>query len=311
LTAGQEEDGRIRTSCSLRGFETRMDNMKAKESMRVLLYLELVKRHWASRARLFGGFENNPFVLPVFPIVSFVVQRSAKMAVCLAAVVILFGGFCVPAIGEPTLDLTEESSGSIGVAFVRLSTNQEVAQGYNTAARPLMFDENNSPQFTRELLLSSVPVVDIGGTDYREFLLDINQNGTVSGRVLSLDTIEIYLANAGNLTGYPANLGTKIYDLDAGDSDNWILLDYKLNHGSGSGDMFAYIPDSLFVGGEYVYLYSKFGESENEAYPNNAGFEEWAVRIGEPLAIIPAPGAVVLGSIGVCFVGWLRRRRTL
>src|SRR5258708_28479683 len=36
-------------------------------------------------------------------------------------------------------------------------------QGYNTDARPLQFDENKSPQFTRSLRASEVPLVLVGG----------------------------------------------------------------------------------------------------------------------------------------------------
>jgi hypothetical protein len=82
-----------------------------------------------------------------------------------------------PAKAGVTLDLTSAgSSGYIGGAyfkqvdpqptgtgvidsFVRLSTNQDIEQGYNTDARPLEFDENNSPQFTRALPLSDQRVL--------------------------------------------------------------------------------------------------------------------------------------------------------
>jgi hypothetical protein len=293
--------------------------MKAKDGIKILLNFRLLTKCWMSRVILFGRVG-----LPVLIIVTLALQRSKKLAVCLAVVMLLFAGFCVPAVAGPALDLTQVDSGMIGDAyfmraysqstgtgvidpFVRLSTNQPISMGYNTSARPLEFDENNSPQFTRTLSLSEIPVSNIGGIDYRGFLLDINQNGTTDGRILSLDQIEIYLSDDPDLKGYPGNLGILVYELDTATADNWIKLNARLNHGSGSGDMLAYIPDSLFVGGDYVYFYSTFGEN----CPNNAGFEEWAVRKGEPLPVIPAPGAVVLCSIGICLVGWLRRSETL
>src|SRR5690242_11620025 len=47
-------------------------------------------------------------------------------------------------------------------SFVRIqgaAAGGGAEQGYNTTARPLQFDENKSPQFTRSLTLGQVPVV--------------------------------------------------------------------------------------------------------------------------------------------------------
>src|SRR5262245_21293305 len=81
-------------------------------------------------------------------------------------------------------------------SFVRVqgaNAGASVEHGYNTDARPLQFDENNSPQFTRSLRLGDVPLTSNGGTLYREFLLDINQKS--SAPLLSLAELRIYVTN--------------------------------------------------------------------------------------------------------------------
>src|SRR5205823_2080666 len=75
-----------------------------------------------------------------------------------------------------------------------------VEQGYNTSVRPLQFDENKSPVFTRSLQLSESPDVTIDGVSYHEFLLDINQSS--SNPLLSLDELRVYTSNSARLSGY-------------------------------------------------------------------------------------------------------------
>jgi hypothetical protein len=162
-------------------------------------------------------------------------------------------------------------------SFVRiqaLGNKATTEQGYNTSARPLAYDENNSPNFTRTLAVADVPAVTVDGIRYREFLLDINQKASAS--LLSLDAVKLFVSDdpalhgaldgAGNLPG-----AIKTYDTGAG---NWVKLDARLSTGSGSSDMVLDVPEAALAGGQYVYLYSKFGANAAA----NGGFEEWAVQ---------------------------------
>jgi len=174
--------------------------------------------------------------------------------------------------------------------------------GYNTTG-VREFDTTPGP---KALLLSEIPIVALGGTNYREFWLDINQNSTHP--ILSLDKLKIHIGSVSNLTGYLTNLdfGAPIYDLDAG-GDNYVKLDYNLNPGSGKGDMLLFVPDSAFTealnynptGNNYIYLYSMCGATID----GSDGFEEWAVGIGEP--IIPEPATMMLLALGMIL---LRKR---
>lgn len=182
--------------------------------------------------------------------------------------------------------------------FVRIEMNG-TEQGYNTSAATLPFDELPGP-WTHDLSLGDIPVVSVGGLNYLEFQLDINEVGAGDLQLLSLDEVQIFTSPVGELNSTDLrSLGALRYQMDFGE-DSHVLMDYRFGAGSGESDMRMLIPIGFFAGArsdEYVYLYSQFGLNAQ----STAGFEEWRVAMPEPASAI----LLVLG--GAC--GLLRRRR--
>jgi hypothetical protein len=143
----------------------------------------------------------------------------------------------------------------------------------------------------------------VGNTSFFKVLLDINQ--TSNSPLLSLDQLQFYTSPTGSQTTKDvSSLGTLRYSFSPGDA---VYLDYSRNHGSGSGDMFAYIPTSAFDGtssSDFVYLYSHFGNT----HLSNDGFEEWALVVNpvpEASTFFPVIGLIV----AVVSTYELRRRK--
>ncbi len=230
------------------------------------------------------------------------VERLEARDVPSSTVVNLTAAHASGSVNEALFQQTDAQPTGTGKirSFVRLQPGGAGTheQGYNTDARPLQFDENTSPQFTRSQLLNAVPLVSVNGVNYRQFLLDINQKS--SSPLLSLDELRVYTAGTANLSGYDAaskTLGgqSALYDLDAG-GDSSVTLNARLNSGSGAGDMFLLVPDANFVAspaGSNVYLYSKFGDANGA----NGGFEEWAVKVNNPSGPTPTGTGSISGTI--------------
>lgn len=161
--------------------------------------------------------------------------------------------------------------------FVRIQGHDKsgIEQGYNTSGRPFAFDEKEPANYTHDVQVKDLGAgVNVNGVDYYQFLLDVNEPGGRKSNI-SLDSLKLFTSDTGSKTTADVDsLGTLRYDL----GNNWILLDASRNSGSGSGDMYAYIPKSLFAGAngdDYLYFYSKFGAAE-DGTEAEAGFEEWA-----------------------------------
>jgi hypothetical protein len=179
-------------------------------------------------------------------------------------------------INRAEFDWTPEQPTGTGLIqpFVRVQANA-TEEGYNTSGGT-PFDEKSGP-WTHDLQVSDLKLVQIGRISYYEFLLDINEPGGGKSLV-SLDRLEFYTSTIpSQVTTDVSSLGILRWSLDYRE-DSYILLDAARNHGSGSGDMYAYIPVTAFAGAlpsDYVYMYVRFGDQVGAT--SEGGFEEWAI----------------------------------
>jgi hypothetical protein len=194
--------------------------------------------------------------------------------------------------------------------FLRIQQNGS-EHGFNTNADGQLDNKNDG--WTRAIQISNIPTTDLGlgGQLYYVFLLDINEDSGGSHELLSLNELKVYVeSSASTATLTAAGLAglTPDYNLDAVGSDNRIDLDYSRNSGSGSGDMFAYIPVVAGAAStDYLVLYSKF----ETPYGTSDGFEEWAT-FGTPSTPLPGPTPAPLpgtASAGVALLSAFSLRR--
>jgi hypothetical protein len=158
--------------------------------------------------------------------------------------------------------------------FLRVQSNVE-EQGFNTDHSPLNGDlaDVKAGAWTHSVRVSDLTTVMYSSVLSVQLLLDVNQ--TSADPQISLDELRIFTAATPDISDEATLFAqNEVYNMGAG---NRVLLDYSLNSGSGSGDMYCYLPASLFIGlgGQYFYLYCKFGASGG-SFATNDGFEEWA-----------------------------------
>jgi hypothetical protein len=190
----------------------------------------------------------------------------------------------------------ETSSGTGQVRpFLKTSTNDTELTAFNTSSdsKPSTVTTND---FTRDLPLSWVPTVLIGGLVYREIRLDLNEPLNGTDDLLSLDRFELWISSEDSIPSLGNNLPNfgvvgdeaLVYQFPT-NVTTWMRMDANLSSGSGGGDVFFYIPETAFgtagaqcpydgattLGcGKFLTLIVRFGDEITQ----EGTFEEFGVR---------------------------------
>src|SRR5205814_471331 len=144
------------------------------------------------------------------------------------------------------IDFTVQQPTGTGVIEPSLQVdNTPTEHGYNTSGGTPFDDKPGI--WTHHLTVADLQSTEVAlnGISYFKLLLDVNEPGGKKS-LISLGQLQLYTSSVGSQTTTSVgSLGTLRYSFNTGDS---VILDASRNHGSGSGDMYAYIPTSDFRG---------------------------------------------------------------
>jgi hypothetical protein len=126
---------------------------------------------------------------------------------------------------------------------------------FNTDASPLPLNCTRS-SFTNKLALNTVPVIKVGGSYYREIILDANEANSLPTGQFSLDLFDLYLCNDADAPTYSTitaftnnNKCARVYDTREGGNPLWAKATDAATKGSGNAlDYRVLIPESNFEG---------------------------------------------------------------
>lgn len=206
-------------------------------------------------------------------------------------------------------DFTRTTGTGVLDPFLSIQGSPE-SSGYNLSAGVL--DTKRNGQFTRTQTMADLQTITVNGIDYYSFLLDINESASTAASKISLDALKIYTGSVlqTSLNSLQINATLRI-DIDS-QQDNTLLYDYKMNSGSGEGDIAFLVPVSAFAGAQstdFFYLYQEFG-GYGPAYNSEAGFEE--TRHAGDITFVPIPETKsifpILAVLGVVVAGPFIRR---